>query len=162
MSSPRRSIVVHGAAAATFQDETPAHCSAPPLQAAFRLPRLSRDAEAVTRPRIPLRPIKRETASESGAVFEFGVDQLDEVEVKVEAEVEAEEPVEAGAETRRVRAQLSAIRIAPPAQAANRPRGPGRPKGSRSKPRVEPRFDTSAPPEREEARKAWTRIASRK
>ena len=103
MSSPRRSIVFHGAVAASFQDETPAHCSAPPLQAAFRLPRLSRDAEAVTRPRIPLWPIKRETASESGAVYEFGVDQFDEVEVKVEAEVEAEEPVEEEVEARRVR-----------------------------------------------------------
>ena len=162
MSSPRRSVIFHGVVAASFQDETPAHCSAPPLQAAFRLPRLSRDAEAVTRPRTPLRPIKRETASESGAVFEFGVDQLDEAEVKVEAEAEAEEPVGAGAGTSRIRAQLSMVRIAPPAPAANRPRGPGRPKGSRSKPRVELRFDTSAPPEREEARKARTRIASRK
>ena len=162
MSSPRRPFFFRGIVAAAPLDVAPAHCSAPPLQAAYRLPRLSRDAETVTRPRMPLRPVKTEGgASESGAVYEFGVDQLDEVEVKVEAEEEAEEPVVARAEASRVCAQLSAFRIAPPAPAANQPRRPGRPKGSRSKPRVEPRFDKSAPPEREEARKALARIAKK-
>ena len=141
-------------------EEAPVHCSAPPLQ--FSIPRLSRDAEAVTRPRSPLLPAKWEESSESGAVVEFGVDEADEAEVKVEAEVVAEEPVEAGAEARRVCAQFSAISIAPPAPAASRPRGPGRPKGSTSKPRVEPRFDRSAPPERVEARRALAKMTAKK
>ena len=83
---------------------------------------------------------------------------LDEIEVKVEAEA----PVEVGAEADRLCARVSAVRIDPPAQAASHPRRPGRPKGSKSKPRVEPRFDRSAPPEREEARKALARIAAKK
>ena len=162
MSSLQRSIFVRGYDAAAPGEDAPAHCSAPPLQAAFRLPRLSRDAESITRPRMPLRPVKKEGASESGAVYEFHVGRLDEVEVKVEAEEEAEEPVEEGAEARRVRTQLSAVSIAPLAPSASHPRKPGRPKGSRSKPRVAPRFDKSAPPEREEAKKALARIATRK
>ena len=148
-------------AAAALKDGSPAHCSAPPLQAAFRLPRLPRDVEAVTRLRMPLRPAKREEASETDAVWEFGIDQLDEVEFKVEAEEAAEAPVEVEGECE-VRAQFSALRVAPPAPAANCPRKPGRPKGSKSRPRVEPRYDTSAPPERDEARKASARIAATK
>ena len=122
---------------------------------------MPRDVEAVTRPRMPLRPTKREGASEAGAVWEFGIDRLDEVEIKVEAEEEAEAPVER-AEERSVCAQLSAIRIAPPTPAAVRHRGPGHPKGSTSKPRVEPRFDRSAPPERAEAKKAMAKISAKK
>ena len=91
--------------------------------------------------------------------MEFGIGRLDEVVVKVEAEEMAEAPVEAK-EEREVRVQLSALRVAPPAPAAAHRRTPGRPKGSTSKPRVEPRFDMSAPPERDEARKARARIAS--
>ena len=156
MSSPQRPVIFHGVIAAALQDQ--AHCSAPPLQATFRLPRLSRDAEAVTRPRTPLRVAKEEHASESGAVYEFAVGPLDEVEVKVEAEA----PVEVGAEASRLCARVSAIRIAPPAQAASRPRKPGCPKGSKSKPRVKPQFDRAALPVREEAKKALARIAARK
>ena len=83
---------------------------------------------------------------------------LDEIEVKVEAEA----PVEVGAEADRLCARVSAVRIAPSAQAANVPRKPGRPKGSKSKPQVEPWLDRSAPPERKEARRALERIAARK
>ena len=139
-------------------EEAPAHCSAPPLQSNFRLPRLSRDAEAVTRPRSPLLPAKWEESSESGAVVEFGVDEFDEAEVKVEEE----EPIEVAEGQQGLCARLSAIRILPQATATVRPRGPGRPKGSKSRPRVEPRFDRSAPPERGEAKKATARILSRK
>ena len=137
---------------------TPAHCSSPPLQAAFRLPRMPRDVEAITRPRAPLRPVKWEEASETDAVVEFDIGRLDEVIVKVEAEEAAEAPVEAKSE-REVRVQMSALRVAPPAPAPTIRRAPGRPKGSASKPRVEPMFDTSAPPEREKAREARARIA---
>ena len=136
----------------------PAYCSSPPLQAAFRLPRLPRDIEAVMRPRAPLRPVKWEEASETDAVVEFGIGRLDEVAVKVEAEEVTEAPVEAEPE-REVRAQMSALRVAPPAPAAAIRRAPGRPKGSASKPRVEPMFDTAAPPDREKAKLARARIA---
>ena len=137
----------------------PAHCSSPPLQAAFRLPRMSRDVEAVTRPRRPLFPAKWEGASETDAVVEFGIGRPDEVTVKVEAEEVAEAPADI-MEEREVRAQFAALRVAP--AAASGPRRPGRPKGSKSRPRVEPRHDRSAPPEREEARKASARIAANK
>ena len=147
----------HGLLAARTPFRDPAHCSAPPLQACFRLPRLSRDVEAVTRPRSPLH-VKREERSECGAVLDFGIDQFDAVEFKVEAEEAEEAPVEE-VEEREVRAQLSALCVAPPAPAAAVRRGPGRPRGSKSKPRVEPRFDTAAPPDREEARLARARIA---
>ena len=148
-------------AAAALRDESPAHCSAPPLRAAFRLPRLPRDVETVTRLRTPLRPTKREDASETDAVVEFRLDRFDVVEFKVEAEEVPEAPIEVE-EDRGVRAQFSALSVAPPAPAAGCPRRPGRPKGSRSRPRVEPRHDTSAPPEREEARKASARIAAKR
>ena len=105
-----------------------------------------------------MQAVKGVCASESGAVHEFTVGPLDEVEVKVEAEA----PVEVGAEADRLCARVSAVRIAPPAQAANNPRKPGRPKGSKSKPRVEPWLDRSAPPERDEAKKALAKIASKR
>ena len=146
----------HGVIAAALQD--PAHCSAPPLQASFRLPRLSRDVEAVTRPRTPLRAFKVEHASESGAVCEFVMDPPDDVEFKAEADA----PIEVEAEAGHLCARVSAIKIAPPAPAASRSKKPGRPKGSKSRPRVKPQFNRAAPPEREEARKALARIAARR
>ena len=147
----RRTIVFHGVIAATLQD--PPHCSAPPLQANFRLPRLSRDVEAVTRPRSPLRAVKEEQDS-LGAVCEFVMDPPVEVKVEVDA------PVEVGAEANRLCARVSAVQIAAPPNVVISPRGPGRPKGSKSRPRVGPRHDRWAPPEREEARKASARIAA--
>ena len=160
--SSQRKMVFGGNVVTTFPGDASSHCSAPPLQSSFRLPRLSRDAEAVTRPRTPLRPAKREEVSEAGATFDFGIDRLDEVvEFKVEAEEATEGPVEVG-EERKVCAQLSALRVAPPAPAADCPRRPGRPKGSQSGPRVEPRYDISAPPERLEAKVATARIAAMK
>ena len=144
-------------AAAALRYGAPAHCSAPPLHAAFRLPRLPRDVETVTRPRMPLRPTKREE-SEADAVYEFGIGPLDDVVVKVEAE-EAAEVIEVE-EGREVRAQFAALQVAPAATSS--PRKPGRPKGSKSKPRVEPQHDWSAPPERGEAKKASARIAAKK
>ena len=107
---------------------------------------------------MPLRPAKWEEESLADAVVEFDIGRFDEVVVKVEAEETAEAPVEVKME-REVRVQLSALRVAPPAPATAQRRAPGRPKGSTSRPRVEPRFDKSAPPEREEARKARAKIA---
>ena len=155
--SARRPVVFSGVMSAAPGDYQ-AHCSAPPLQASFRLPRLPRDVETVTRPRAPLLDVKREQPSESGAVADFAVDIWDEVEVKVEVE----EPIEVAEVQQGLCARLSAVRILPQATATIRPRGPGRPKGSKSKPRVEPHFDRSAPPERSEAKKASARIKFRK
>ena len=148
-----RSIVFRG-----IIEEAPAHCSAPPLHSSFRLPRLSRDAECVTRPRSPLLPAKWEEESESGAVVEFGVNEADECVVKVEAE----DPIEVEEVQQGLCARLSAVRILPQSAATVKPRGPGRPKGSKSRPRVKPQYDWSAPPERGEAKKATARITSRK
>ena len=145
---------------AAVQPEWPAHCSSPPLQAAFRLPRMPRDVETVTRPRLPLHHVKWEEASEANAVVEFGIGRLDEVTIKVEAEEGVAAPA-AAQEEREVRAQLSALRVTTPAPKAAK-RTPGRPKGSKSRPRVEPQYDISAPPEREEARMASARIAALK
>ena len=154
MSSPVRTVVLRNVVAAA-PEEAPAHCSAPPLQAARRLPRLSRDAESVTRPRAPLRPSKWEEESTTGAEAEFSVGLADELEVKVEAV----DPVAVAEDQPQLCARLSAVRIAPRSAAASQPRKPGRPKGSRSRPRVEPRFETSAPPERDEAKKARAKWA---
>ena len=87
------------------------------------------------------------------------MDPFDVVEFKVEA---AEAPIEE-LEEREVRAQLSALSVAPPTPAAaGHPKKRGRPKGSKSRPRVDPNHDRSAPPEREELKKASARIAGRK
>ena len=162
MTSSRSTVVFHGLIAARTPFRDPAHCSAPPLQASFRLPRLSRDVEAVTRPRSPLRALKVERESESGAVCEFGMDPFDVVDVKVEAEEAAEAPVEE-VEEREVRAQLSALSVAPPTPAAaSCPKKRGRPRGSKSRPRVDPQHDRSAPPVRGEFRKASAKIATMK
>ena len=158
MYAQERPIVFRGIIAAT-SDECPAHCSAPPLHTDYRLPRLPRDVEAVTRPRAPLRPLKREESS-TGAEAGFEISLFDEVVVKVEAEEVAEAPV-AAQEEREVRAQFSAMSVTPPAPRAAK-RTPGRPKGSKSRPRVEPRHDRSAPPERGEAKKAAARIAAQR
>ena len=158
MSSSRSTVVFHGLIAARTPFRDPAHCSAPPLQASFRLPRLSRDVEAVTRPRSPLR-VKVEQESECGALHEFGMDPFDVVEFKVEA---AEAPIEE-LEEREARAQLSALCVTQPTPATTGcPKKRGRPKGSKSRPRVDPNHDRSAPPEREELKKASARIAGRK
>ena len=154
MSSPVRTVVLRNVIAAA-PEEAPAHCSAPPLQASHRLPRLSRDAESVTRPRAPLRPLKQEERSETGAEAEFAMGAADEAVWKVETE----DPVVVAADPRQLCARLSAVRIGPRPASTSQPRGPGRPKGSKSRPRVELRFDKSAPPEREEAKKARAKWA---
>ena len=152
MSAPQRPFVFRGLIVAT-PEHSPAHCSAPPLQAEFRLPRLQRDVEAVTRPRAPLHPLKWEENSSVDAVVEFRLDFADEVVVKVEA-AEAEEEAEA---PHPLCARMAAVRVSQ--EPVVKPRGPGRPKGSKSRPRVKPEFDTSAPPERDEAKKARARWA---
>ena len=72
-----------------------AHCSAPPLRASFHLPRLSREAEAVLRPRAPLRPTKREVRESEASSVEFSLGEADAVKVKVEADVGRARPAPA-------------------------------------------------------------------
>ena len=155
-------IMDHRLHLAEGQPGGPAHWSSPPLQAAFRLPRLPRDVETVLRPRTPLRPAKWEVASDTYAVVEFGIGRLDEVQVKEEAEDAAEAPLVAE-EEREFRAQFATLRVAPPAPAADScPRKPGRPKGSKSRPRVAPQHNIAAPPERKKAREASAKITAMK
>ena len=157
------------------------HCSAPPLQSSFRPPRLSREAEAVLRPRAPLRPTKREVRESE---FKFVLDDADDVKVRVEA------PIEIAQDPRQLCGRLAAVRIKQPAPTASsssagpsgtayrtqalrripssqlgpadQPRGRGRPKGSKSRPRVPLTFDTSAPPERAAAAKARSEMTASK
>ena len=110
--------------------------------------------EAITRPRAPLRPLKWEDDSSADAVVEFRLDLADAAIVKVEA-AEAEEEAEA---PRLLCARMAAVRVSPVPVVVARAKRPGRPQGSR--PRVEPRHDISAPPEREKARKASAKIAA--
>ena len=162
-----------------------AHCSAPPLRASFHLPRLSREAEAVLRPRAPLWPTKREVRESEASSAEFSLGKADAVKVKVEADVEvAQDP-------RQLCAQLAAVRIERPAPTASSsssdvagpsgtayrtqalrriptnqlgPADPprGRPKGSKNRLRVALTFGTSAPPERAEVAKARAKMAPKK
>ena len=163
------------------------HCSAPPLQSTFHPPRLSRDAEAVLRPRTPLRPTKQEVReSETTSSVEFGLD-TDDVKVKVE------EPIEVAEDPGLLCAGLAAVQIARPAPTASAPfeevagpsgtayrtqalrripsaqlgpadppRGRGRPKGLKNRPRVALTFGTSAPPERAAAAKAMAKMTLKK
>ena len=66
-----------------------AYCSAPPIELSIR-PRLSRETETV-RPRVPLRPVKKEVRESEASSVEFVFDDADEAEVKVEAPVMVEE-----------------------------------------------------------------------
>ena len=146
-----------------------AYCSAPPLESSFRPPCLSRETEAV-RPRAPLWPIKREVRESEASSVEFVLDDALEADVKVK--VEALVMVEQ--EPRQLCVRLAAVSIrqaassssedvagpsgmAYPTQALRRipssqlgpadpSRGRGRPKGSKSRPRVPLTFGTSVPP----------------
>ena len=109
-----------------------------------------------------MRPAKWEVASDDFAVVEFGIGRLDEIRVKVEAEEATEAPLVVE-EVREVRAQFATLRVAPPAPAAaSCPQKPGRPKGSKSRPRVAPQHNIAAPPEREKAREASAKITAMK
>ena len=162
------------------------NCSAPPLLSSFRPPCLSREAEAVLRPRAPLRPTKREVRESEASLAEFVLDDAD-AKVKVEA------PVIVAQDPCQLCVRLAAVRIEPPAPSASSsseditgpsgtayrmqvirrirsgqlgpadpPRGRGRPKGSKSRPRVPLTFGTSAPPERAAAVQARAEMAQAK
>ena len=93
----------------SFRD---AYCSAPPLESSFRPPCLSRETEAV-RPRVPLRPVKREIRESEASSAEFFCDDADEAEVKEETVVKIE------ADPRQICARLAAVSIEPPAPSAS-------------------------------------------
>ena len=151
-----------------------AYCLAPPLKTTtIRPPRLSRDAE-VRRPRAPLRPVKREVDSSEIDSVEFVIDNADE-DVKLAARpVKIEQDprqVRLGLAAISIRPPPSSActsweeaAAAPgPSQCArwtqalcripdkglgpaDPPRGRGRPKGSKSRPRII--FRLSTPPKR--------------
>ena len=163
------------------------HCSAPPLQSSFCPPRLSREAEAVLWPRAPLRPTKQEVRESEASSVEYCIDETDDVKVKVEAPIEvvqdsrqmcvklatvrikqpaptASSSAEEFAEPSGTAYHTQALRRIPSCQlgTADPPRGRGRPKGSKSRPRVSLTFGTSAPPEQAAAAKARAEMAPRK
>ena len=160
-----------------------AYCSAPPLTSSFRPPRLSR-AEEARRPRAPLRVVKREVRESEPDSVEFAVDVNDEVDVKPDIRVKIER------DPRHLTARVAAITIRqPPSSAsseepqrpttasyrtqplcgvpsarlgpADPPRRPGRPKGSKSRPRIAARTTTATPPVRLAATKANARMAAK-
>ena len=150
------------------QLEWAAYCSAPPLKTlTLRPPQISRDAEALC-PRAPLRPVKREV---NRSLEVEGVELVvDEDNEKFEP---VAQPVKIEEDPRQLRVGLAAISLRPPPSSAStsseeagpsrrtaalcqipgntlgpaeQPRGRGRPKGSKSRPRI--CFGLSTPPER--------------
>ena len=160
-----------------------AYCSAPPLTTSFRPPRLSRAEEAL-RPRAPLRPVKREVRESEADSAEFVVDEEDERPIKVERPVKLEpdprqirlgiaaiairQPAssastsseEAPGPSRHAHRTQALCRV-PPSQSgpADPPRGKGRPKGSKSRPRIPVIFSLATPPEQAASAKARKSLA---
>ena len=160
-----------------------AYCSAPPLTSSFRPPRLSR-AEEARRPRAPLqRPVKQEVRESEADSVEFAFDEDIERPVKQEQPVkikqdprqltlriaaiqirqpassastssgEAPGPSGSGSGTAyrtKGLCQVLSSQLGP----ADPPRGKGRPKGSKSRPRIAISFGLPTPPERAASAKA--------
>ena len=145
------------------------------------VPCLSRDTEAV-RPRAPLRPTKREVRESEASSVDFVLEE-DDIKFKVEAPVVEQDPRQLCVRLAAVSikqpapaASSSSEDVTGPSGTAYRmqvirrirsgqlgpadpPRGRGRPKGSKSRPRVPLTFGTSAPPERAAAVKARAEMA---
>ena len=160
-----------------------AYCSAPPLRtSSLRPPPLYRDEE-VRRPCAPLRPVKQEVRESEVDSVEFIVDERDkEVEdvklaarpFKVEASLRVGlaaislRPPPSSASTSSEEAAAAAPGPSHRTQAlcripfsvlgpADQPGGRGRPKGSKSRPRIA--FGLSTPPERAAKLEAEEKIA---
>ena len=145
-----------------------AYCSAPPLSiTTLRPPRISRDIE-VRRPRAPLVIVKREIDSSEVELVEFVVDDEFKIDVKPQPKVVLDprqlaalsiRPTPSSASTSsgegaaapgsNQQAHLTEALCRIPSQSlgpADPPRGRGRPKGSKSRPRIA--FGLSTMPER--------------
>ena len=162
------------------------YCSAPPLETyscLFLPPRLTRAQEA-RRPRAPLRVVKREVRESELDSVEYTVDAADEVDVKPDIGPEIKR------DPRQLMARVAAIAIRRPPSAASLeeaqwpaatnyrtqplcsvpsarlgpadpPRRPGRPKGSKSRPRIAAVTTTVTPPVRVAAAKACAKMAAK-
>ena len=165
------------------QLERDAYCSAPPLfTMTLRPPRISREAEA-RRPRAPLIIVKREIESSDIESVEFVVnDNEEDVKPPVKIEVDPRQ-LRAGIATLSIRPPPSsastssgkaAAAVPGPSRWGHRtealcripdkslgpadpPRGRGRPKGSKSRPRIE--FGLATLPERAAKLKAEENLA---
>ena len=162
-----------------------AYCSAPPLTSSFRPPRLSR-AEEARRPRAPLqRPVKQEVRESEADSVEFAFNKDIERPVKHEQPVKIEQdprqltlriaaiqirqpacsastssgeapgPSGSGSGTAYRTKALCQV----PSSPADPPRGKGRPKGSKRRPRIAISFGLPTPPERAASAKARRSIA---
>ena len=157
-----------------------AYCSAPPIKTtSLRPPRHSCDEEARL-PRAPLRPIKREVRESEVDSVKFIVNERDLVDVKPAAKPFKVEPElrvglvaislrpppslastsseeapgpSRGNHRRQALCQIPSNLLDP----ADQPRGRGRPKGSKSRPRIT--FGLSTPPERAAKIKAEENLA---
>ena len=159
-----------------------AYCSAPAIQTSLLPTRLSRGAEAVW-PRAPPRPVKREVWESEAESAEFVVNVKDEQAVKIEA------PIKVERDPRQLCVRLATVSIWQPTSAASSsssdagpsgtayrmqalrripsshlgpadpPQGRGRPKGSKSRPRIPLTFVLSVPPERAASMEARKSIA---
>ena len=160
-----------------------AYCSAPPINTSFCPPRLSRKEEAV-RPRASLRPVKREVRESEADSAEFVFDKEDERPIKVEPPVKVErdprqlcvglaaisirQPASAASSSSEEVAgpkgtayRTQALRRIPSSRLglADPPRGRGRPKGSKSRPRIALTYGLAVPPERAPSVKARENLA---
>ena len=163
-----------------------AYCSAPPLSTTtLQPPRLSRDVEA-RRPRAPLTVVKREIESSETESVEFVVDKKFEIDVKPRVGVELDprqlraevtalllRPTPSSASTSSGEgaaapgpskwSHRTAALCCIPSQSlgpADPPRGRGRPKGSKSRPRIV--FVLMTMPERAAKLKAEVSLAGMK
>ena len=137
------------------------YCLAPPLTTSPHVllpPRLSR-AEEARGPHAPLRPVKREIRESESESVEFVVD-----EEEVERPIKVERQVKIEPDPRQLSVRIAAIAIRPKSTAstvpfgqlgpADPPRGCGRPKGSKSRPRIPKIYGLPVPPERAAAARA--------
>ena len=148
--------------------ESSSYCSAPPLTCSSRIllpPCPATRAEEARRPRAPLKAVKAEVRESEVDSVEFVVDDEDHVDVKPEIKVELN-PRQLHArvaaiatssdEAHRPEYQTQPLCRIPHGQLgpAGQPRGHGRPKGSKSRPRIEAVHGLPLPPVRLAAAKA--------
>ena len=153
--------------------EHSSYCSAPPLISSHLPPRLSR-AEEARRPRAPLRTIKAEVRESEADSADFTFKDEDvNVDVKpvivpdprhLSARVAAisiRQP-ESGGEDRHASFRTQPLCRVPSSQLGpgDPPIRPGRPKGSKSRPKIAPVPDLPTPPVRAAAAKARSGMTS--
>ena len=158
------------------------YCSAPPLRTSSHLllpPRISRAQEA-RRPHAPIREVKREVDESEPDSAEYGIGASDVIDVKPDVKPKI------AMDHRQLTVRVAAIAIRPatsPASSpeaqspsyrtqalcnvpsarlgpADPPRRPGRPKGSKSRPRIAAVATSTTPPVREAAKASAAKTRS--